>query len=68
MSTKVDYKVFNVVRRKDKDDFWNNLGGAFIFRTEDGRNGITIPALNLILLEPKPEEQDQTDELPEGVA
>lgn len=67
MSTKIDYQVFNVVKRKDKDDFWNSLGGAFIFRTEDGRNGITIPSMNIVLLEPKPEELHETDELPEGV-
>lgn len=49
----VDYKVYSVTPRKEKDDFWNNLGGAFCFKTKDGRNGIKIPALNLVLLEPK---------------
>lgn len=52
----VNYKVFNVVKRKDKEDFWNSLGGAFKFKTEDGREGINIPSLNLVLLEPKEEE------------
>lgn len=65
MSTKIDFKVYNVVKRKGKDDFWNSLGGAFSFETEDGRKGITIPALRLVLLEPKPEEASESDELPE---
>jgi len=56
MSIQVDYRVYNVVKRKGKDDFWNTLGGAFCFQTEDGRAGISIPSLNLVLLEPKAEE------------
>ena len=51
----VDFKVYNVRERKDADDFWNNLGGAFRFKTQDGRNGINIPSLNLVLIEPKEE-------------
>lgn len=66
MSKQIDYKVFNVVKRRGKDDFWNGLGGAFIFRTDDGRDGINIPALNLVLLEPKAEDQNQANEQPEG--
>ena len=65
MSTKIDFKVYNVVKRKGKDDFWNTLGGAFSFETEDGRKGITIPALNLLLLEPKQDEPSESDESPE---
>ena len=68
MSTKIDYKVYNVVKRKNKDDFWNSLGGAFIFRTEDGRNGISIPNLKLVLLEPKQEEASETDDFTGGEA
>lgn len=56
MSTVIDFKVYNVVKRKDKDDFWNSLGGAFKFTTEDGREGVTIPSLNLVLLQPKEDE------------
>lgn len=57
MSTQPQFKVFNVVERKGKDDFWNSLGGAFTFTTEDNRQGIKIPALNLVLLEPKQEQE-----------
>ena len=52
----IDYKVYNVSPRADKDDFWNNLGGAFVFEAKDGRAGINIPSLNLVLLEPKEEQ------------
>lgn len=62
MSTPIDYKVFNVVKRKGKDDFWNRLGGAFAFQTDDGRNGINIPALNIVLLEPKAEENGEAED------
>ena len=55
--SKIDFKVYNVVTRKGKDDFWNSLGGAFKFKTEDGRSGITIPSLNLVLMEPKQNDQ-----------
>ena len=65
MSTKIDYKVYNVTQRKDKDDFWNPIGGAFIFHAKDGRIGISIPNLKLVLMEPKPEEASETDEFPE---
>ncbi len=68
MSTQIDYKVYNVVKRKDKDDYWNRLGGAFTFQTEDGRNGINVPALNLVMLEPKQEEPSETDDLNGGEA
>ncbi len=53
----IDFKVYNVTHRVDKDDFWNSLGGAFKFKTQDGRNGINIPSLNLVLLEPKAENE-----------
>jgi len=49
----IDYKVYNVSPRKDADAFWNNVGGAFRFTTKDGRQGINIPNLNLVLVEPK---------------
>ena len=49
----IDYKVYNVSPRKEADDFWNHLGGAFKFKTQDGRDGINIPSLNIVLLEPK---------------
>lgn len=58
MSNQPDYKAFNVVNRKNKDDFWNRLGGAFKFQTDDGREGISIPAMNIVLLEPKPEDEN----------
>ena len=57
MNNKPDFNVYNVVPRKGKDDYWNTLGGAFKFTTEDGREGLTIPALRLVLLEPKLEDQ-----------
>ncbi len=56
----IDYKVYNVSARKDKDDFWNSLGGAFHFKTQDGRDGINIPSLNLVLLEPKKETEGES--------
>ncbi len=59
MSNQPDYKAFNVVKRKGQDDFWNRLGGAFKFETEDGREGISIPALNIVLLEPKADENTE---------
>ncbi len=55
MTKKIDYKTYIVTKRKDKDDFWNGIGGAFKFETEDGREGIRVPSLNLVLLEPKEE-------------
>lgn len=55
MSNSIDFNVYNVTPRKDKEDFWNSLGGAFKFTTEDGRHGISVPALRLVLLEPKSE-------------
>lgn len=58
MSNKIDYRAFIVTKRKGKDDFWNGIGGAFKFTTEDGREGINIPSLNLVLLEPKPDEEE----------
>jgi hypothetical protein len=51
----VDFKVFNVSPRKDGDTFWNNIGGAFYFKTQDNRQGINIPSLNVVLIEPKDE-------------
>lgn len=68
MSTKIDFKVYNVVKRKGKDDYWNRLGGAFTFRKEDGRVGIKVPALNLVLLEPLPEEVSETEDFDGGEA
>lgn len=49
----IDYKVYNVTPRKDADARWNSVGGAFRFKTKDGRDGINIPNLNLVLVEPK---------------
>lgn len=39
MSNQPDYKVFNVINREGHKAFWNRLGGAFYFQTEDGRQG-----------------------------
>ena len=58
LKCKLNYSIYNVSARKDKDDFWNNLGGAFKFKTQDGRDGINIPSLNLVLLEPKEERKE----------
>lgn len=65
MSTQIDFKVYNVTKRTGKDDFWNPVGGAFIFQTKDGRTGISVPNFKLVLIEPKPEERAETDEFPE---
>ncbi len=60
MRNKPDFKASIVTKRKGKDDFWNNIGGAFKFTTEDGREGINVPSLNLVLLEPKLEDEDDS--------
>ncbi len=57
-NNKPTYTVYNLVKREGKDDFWNKLGGAFATKTQDGRNRINIPSLNLVLLEPKEDEEN----------
>lgn len=56
MSNKPKFIAYNVTDRKDDKSYWNRIGGAFEFSTADGRKGINIPALNLVLTEPKEEE------------
>ncbi|MBL7681777.1 MAG: hypothetical protein JNK00_00335 [Flavipsychrobacter sp.] len=51
MSNKPNYTVYNVTSQKDKPDFWNEVGGAFIFKTKTGRIGINFPNMKLVLLE-----------------
>ena len=63
MSQLENLNVFNVNERKDKDPFWNKMGKAFAFKTEDGREGYRIPSLNLVLLPEK-----EGDEAGEGEA
>ncbi len=58
MSNQTTYKASVVTPRKNKDDFWYSIGGAFEFETKNGRKGIKVPALNLILLEPKEGEEN----------
>ena len=57
MNNQPTFTVYNVTSRKGKDDFWQKIGGGFEFTTKDGRYGIQIPALNLVLLEPKEDEK-----------
>ncbi|MAE51589.1 MAG: hypothetical protein CMH27_07245 [Micavibrio sp.] len=59
MTKAVDFKAYLVTPRKDKEDFWNGIGGAFKFKTEDGREGIRVPTLNLVIIEPKAGEENQ---------
>ncbi|MBZ0243904.1 MAG: hypothetical protein K8F24_11855 [Bacteroidales bacterium] len=68
MSTVIDYKVYNVTKRRGKDDYWNPVGGAFVFQAKDGRIGISIPNFKLVLMEPKPEERIETDDFDGGEA
>ena len=53
MSPISHYNASIVTSRKDKDDYWNSIGRAFPFKTKDGRQGIRIPSLNVVLMEPK---------------
>lgn len=53
MSNQPAYKASVVTPRKNKDDFWHSVGGAFAFETKDGRKGIKVPSMNLVLLQPK---------------
>lgn len=55
---KPTYTVYNVTKREGKDDFWNKIGGAFTFETEKAGKGINIPSLNLVLLLPKEDENN----------
>ena len=55
---KPTYTVYNVTSREGKDDFWNKIGGAFAFDSEKAGKGISIPSLNLVLLEPKEDEEN----------
>jgi hypothetical protein len=64
MSKQPTYKASVVTKRKDKDDFWHSVGGAFAFETKDGRKGIKVPSLNLVLLEPKDGEETAETEAP----
>ena len=57
MTKTVDFNAYIVTKRKDKDDFWNGIGGAFKFKTDDGREGIRVPSLNLVIIEPKEGEE-----------
>lgn len=72
MSKQPTYKASVITKRKDKDDFWHGVGGAFAFETKDGRKGIKVPSLNLILLEPKEGEENsepsETQETESGEA
>lgn len=49
-------KAYIVNPRKDKDDYWNGIGGAFKFTTKDGRTGYKVPSLNVVIMEPKGED------------
>lgn len=60
---KPDFTAYIVTQRKDKDDFWNRIGGCFKFKTKDGREGIRVPSLNLVILE----RRDDNDEPPADV-
>lgn len=59
---KPTYTVYNVTKREGKDDFWNKIGGAFSFESEKAGKGISIPSLNLVLLEPKEDEENTSSE------
>ena len=58
MSKSPKYIAYNVTERKDGESYWNRIGGAFEFTTKDGREGISIPDLNLVLTVPKDDETD----------
>jgi hypothetical protein len=46
------YIVYNVTKREGREGFWKTIGGAFTFDSEKAGKGISIPSLNLVLLEP----------------
>jgi hypothetical protein len=54
---KVDFKAYNVTTGKDGKSYWNSLGGAFEFTTDDGRTGFNIPNMNIVVIQPKEEAQ-----------
>lgn len=60
MTNKPNYICYNVQPRKNSDDFWQRIGGAFEFTTKDGEIGVRIPDLNLVLMPPKPETDAET--------
>ncbi len=56
-----EYKAYLVTPRKEKDDFWNGIGSAFPFETKDGRIGFKVPSLNLVVIEPKDNEESNQE-------
>ena len=58
MSKKPEFQAWIVNPRKEQDDFWSGIGGGFAFQTKDGRRGIRVPSINLVLIEPR--EGDET--------
>lgn len=53
----IDFKAYNVTKGKDGKTYWNSLGGAFKFQTDDGREGFNIPNMNIVVIQPKEELQ-----------
>lgn len=63
-----DMNAYLVTPRKNKDDFWNGIGKAFPFTTNDGRKGFKVPSLNLVIMEPKegePANEKSEENIPE---
>jgi hypothetical protein len=59
------YQAYTVVKREGQDDFWLNIGAAFMHQDGDGFN-VVLQALPLngkiVLRPPKADAKDETSE------
>ena len=69
MADKPDFQAYAVIKREGKDDWWLNLGAAFVHKNGDGYNVIlqALPIPNgdgqckIVLRPPKDAEDDSKD-------
>ena len=66
-----NYKAFTVVKREGQDDFWLNIGAAFMHQDGDGFN-IVLQALpidgRIVLRLPKDDKSEEASKARENVA
>ncbi len=62
------YQAYTVVKRKGQDDFWLNIGAAFMHQDGDGYNVIlqALPINGKIVLRPPKAQTDEVSTKPAG--
>ena len=51
--SKIYYTAYSVSTKKDGSNHWQKLGNAFPFEAKDGKLGINIPNMNIVIMPSK---------------